>query len=102
MENKIKYVQLDLFGDRLSSCEYLSNSFRLMLSSLAYLLMQKLKTQYLKYTDLSKATANTIRLKLLKLATLIKVNKTSIRFEFSANYKYKNLFKTMLPKLFAT
>ena len=102
MENKIKYVQLDLFGDRLSSCEYLSNSFRLMLSSLAYLLIQKLKTQYLKYTDLSKATANTIRLKLLKLATVVKVNKTSIRFEFSANYKYKALFKTMLPKLFAT
>lgn len=102
MENKIKYVQLDLFGDRLSSCEYLSNSFRLMLSSLSYLLMQKLKTHYLKYTNLKKATANTIRLKLLKLATLIKVNKTSIRFEFSANYKYKNLFKILLPKLFAT
>lgn len=102
MENKIKYVQLDLFGDRLSSSKYLSNSFRLMLSSLSYLLMQKLKTHYLKYTNLAKATANTIRLKLLKLAVLIKVKKTSIRFEFSANYGYKNLLKTLLPKLFAT
>ena len=102
MENKIKYVQLDLFGDRLSSSKYLSNSFRLMLSSLSYLLMQKLKTHYLKYTNLKNATANTIRLKLLKLAVLIKVKKTSIRFEFSANYKYKKLLKTLLPKLFAT
>ena len=76
--------------------------FRLMLSSLSYLLIQKLKTHYLKFTDLANSTGNTIRLRLLKLATLIKVNKTSIRFEFSANYKYKNIFKILLPKLFAT
>ena len=102
MENKIKYVQLDLFGDRLSSPLYISNSFRLMLASLAYTLMQRLKNHYLKYTNLAKATSNTIRLKLLKLAVLIKSKKTSVRFEFSANYKYKNLFITLMPKLFAT
>lgn len=102
MENKIKYLQLDLFGSRLSSSRYISNSFRLMLSSIAYLLIQKLKQDYLKYTDLARATANTIRLKLLKLAVLIKVKKTSIRFEFSSNYKYKDLFIKLLPKLFAT
>ena len=102
MENKIKYLQLDLFGDRLSSSDYLANSFRLMLSSLAYLIMQKLKTTYLRYSDLAKATANQIRLKLLKLAVIIKVKKTSIRFEFAANYKYKNLFMRFLPQLFAT
>ena len=102
MENKIKYIQLDLFGDRLSSSKYISNSFRLMLSSLAYVLMHKLKRHYLQYSNLSKATANTIRNKLLKLAVLIKVQKTSIRFEFTANYKYKNIFMKLLPKLFAT
>lgn len=102
MENKIKYIQLDLFGDRLSSSKYISNSFRLMLSSIGYTLIQKLKKDYLRYSDLAKATANTIRLKLLKLAVLIKIKKTSIRFEFTANYKYKHLFKTLLAKLFAT
>ena len=102
MENKIKYIQLDLFGDRLSSSKYLANSFRLMLSSLAYQLMLKLKKHYLRYTNLAKATANTIRLKLLKLAVLIKVKKTSIRYEFAANYKYKSLFMRLLPKLFAS
>ena len=102
MENKIKYVQLDFFGHRLSSSKYISNSFRLMLSSLSYLLIHKFKINYLKFTDLANATGNTIRLRLLKLATLIKVNKTSVRFEFTANYKYKNIFKILLPKLFAT
>lgn len=102
MENKIKYLQLDLFGDRLSSSDYLSNSFRLMLSSLSYLIIQKLKTTYLRYSDLAKATANQIRLKLLKLAVIIKIKDTSIRYEFAANYKYKDLFIRFLPKLFAT
>lgn len=101
MENKIKYVQLDMFGDRLSSSRYLSNSFRLMLSSLTYTLIQKLKRYYLTNTNLAKATANTIRLKLLKIAVLIKVRKTSIRFEFTANYSYRDLFIKIMPKLFA-
>ena len=102
MENKIKYVQLDMFGDRMSSSRYLSNSFRLMLSSLAYTLIQKLKRYYLTNTNLAKATANTIRLRLLKIAVLIKVRKTSIRFEFTANYAYRDLFMKIMPKLFAT
>ena len=99
-ENKIKDLQLDMFGDRMSASAYLANSFRLMLSSLAYSVMLNLKKKYLRNTKLAKSSFATIRLKFLKLATIIKIKTTSVRFEFNNNYPFKEIFKMLLPKLF--
>jgi hypothetical protein len=42
-ENRIKEVQLDLFGTRASCHKFLANQFRLLLAGLAYTLMHRLR-----------------------------------------------------------
>ena len=101
-ENHIKEVQLDLFGDRMSSSSFWQNQFRLMLSSFAYVMMEHLRSKCLQHTKLAKSTFNSIRLKLLKLPALIKKHKSCIRIEFAGNYQYKDLFKRLVPRLFPT
>lgn len=41
MENRIKEQQLDLFADRTSCHDFVANQFRLLLSSLAYILLER-------------------------------------------------------------
>jgi len=43
MENRIKEVQLDLFSGRTSCHQWWPNQLRLFFSSLAYLLLEKLR-----------------------------------------------------------
>ncbi len=55
MENRIKEQQLDLFADRTSCHRFLANQFRLLLSSVAYILIQTLRRTALPGTDLEHA-----------------------------------------------
>lgn len=95
MENRIKEQQLDLFSDRTSCTKWWSNQFRLLLSSLAYLLLESIRRLALKGTDLAQATCGTIRLKLLKVGAVIIRNTRRIRFHLSSAYPYKELFITV-------
>lgn len=56
-----------------------SNQFRLLLSSAAYVLIEAMRQLELQGTELAQAQANTIRLKLLKIATVILPNTRRIR-----------------------
>ena len=67
MENAIKQQQLDLFADRTSCHVWWANQFRMLLSSLAYILLERLRALTLKQTALAHAYVGTIRLKLLKI-----------------------------------
>ena len=71
MENRIKEQQLYLFADRTSCHEFLSNQFRLMLSSAAYVLVETLRRVGLQGTELACAQVSTIRLKLLKIGARV-------------------------------
>jgi hypothetical protein len=86
MENRIKEQQLGLFADRTSCHDWWANQFRLLLSSCAYVLMEALRRVGLKGTELARAQAGTIRLKLLKIGTVILRNSRRIRFLFSRAY----------------
>ena len=74
MENRIKEQQLDMFADRTSSAALASNQLRLWFSTIGYLFMQQLRAQALRGTELAKATAGTIRQRLLKVAASIRVS----------------------------
>lgn len=74
MGNRIKECQLDLFADRTSTATMRSNQFRLWLSSFAYALMESMRRLTLVGTELEKATAGTIRLKLLKIGAVVTVS----------------------------
>lgn len=99
MENRIKEQQLDLFSGRTSCHEWWANQFRLLLSSLAYTLMEAIRRLALKGTELSKAQCGTIRLKLLKIGAVIVRNTRRVRFMFSSAYPYQKLFSTVVARL---
>src|SRR2546426_7651227 len=72
MENRIK-EQLSLFSDRLSTETLRANQLRLYFSSLAYVLIHALRRIGLRGTEWAEAQAETIRLKLLKIAARVRV-----------------------------
>jgi len=66
MENRIK-EQLSLFADRVSAAAMRANQFRLYLPAMAYRLIENRRRRALKGTELARAQATTIRLRLLKI-----------------------------------
>lgn len=92
MENRIKEYQLDLFADRTSCHKFLSNQFRLLLASAAYVLLEYIRRIGLKGTELAKAYCGTIRLKLLKIGAIILERTRKIIIQMSETFVYKNLF----------
>lgn len=99
MENRIKEQQLDLFADRTSCHKWWPNQFRLLLSSLAYTLVESIRRKTLKGTELEHAYVSTIRLKLLKIGAVILRNTRRIRFLLSSSYPYKNLYRSVARQL---
>jgi hypothetical protein len=99
MENRIKEQQLGLFADRTSCHCWWANQFRLLLSASAYVLLESIRRVGLAGTELARAQVATIRLKLLKLGTVIVRNTRRIRLLYSSAYPYQSLFATVLHRL---
>ena len=91
-ENRIKEQQLCLFADRTSCMNWMPNQFRLLLSSVAYVLMDAIRSLALTGTRLANARCDTIRLKLLKIGAVIVRNTRRVQFLWSSAYPYKPLF----------
>jgi hypothetical protein len=99
MENRIKEQQLGLFADRTSCHDWWANQFRLLLSSCAYVLIKAIRRVGLHGTELARAQVQTIRLKLLKIGTVILRNTRRIRLLFSSAYPHQNLFRHACQRL---
>jgi hypothetical protein len=99
MENRIKEQQLGLFADRTSCHDWWANQFRLLLSSCAYVLVEAIRRLGLAGTELARAQVQTIRLKLLKIGTVILRNTRRIRLLFSSAYPHQNLFRHVCQRL---
>ena len=80
MENRIKECQGDLFADRTSTGTMRANQLRLWLASFAYVLLCAVRRIGLAHTQFAEATCGTIRLKLLKLAGLVRISARRIKF----------------------
>jgi hypothetical protein len=92
MENRIKECQLGLFGTRLSGHRFVVNQFRLLLASMAYILLERMRTLGLAGTALASAQAQTLRVKLLKVGTVIIRNTRRIRFFLSSSFVHREEF----------
>ena len=90
MENSIK-EQLSLFADRTSTAFLRSNQVRLYFSSVAYLLMEALRRLGLAGTELARAQADTLRLKLLKIGAQIRVTVRRVWISLAEGYAYARL-----------
>jgi hypothetical protein len=92
MENRIKEQQLGLFSDRTSCHAWWANQFRVILSAVAYVLLESIRRVGLRGTELARAQVGTIRLKLLKIGAVIVRNTRRIRFFFASAYPYREIF----------
>ena len=99
MENRIKEQQLYLFADRTSSSQWLTNQFRLLLTALAYTLLESIRRLALKMTELGSAQCSTIRLKLLKIGAVIIINTRKVKVLLSDSYPWQALFKLVTKRL---
>lgn len=99
MENRIKEQQLDMFSDRTSCHHWWPNQLRLLLSSLAYILVESIRRLALKGTELARAQCGTIRLKLLKIGAVVMHNTRRVRMHMASSYPYKQLFCHVAARL---
>ena len=93
MENRIKEQLLDIFADRTSSVTMASNQLRLWFSTIAGLLVQQLRIHALAETKLAKATAGTIRQRLLKVAACIRVSVQRVHVRICSAFMLREIFE---------
>ena len=98
MENRIKEQQM-LFADRTSAHRWWPNQFRLLLSALAYTLLETIRRLGLKGTRLERAQVHTIRLKLIKIGAVIVRNSRRVRFLLAGGCLYADLFARVAQRL---
>lgn len=100
MENRIKEVQSGLFSDRTSCHKWWPNQLRMLFSSLAYVLMEHIRSCALIGTEFASAQMVTMRLKLFKMGAVVVKNTRSIRFFLSSHFPMQDLFEKIW-KVFA-
>lgn len=91
-ENRIKETQLDLFGTRASCHRFHANWLRLMFAALAYTLIQRLRATALVGTELAKATAASIRVRLLKIGAAVIRNTRRVRIMLASHHPLRHIF----------
>ena len=99
MENRIKECQGDLFADRTSTATMRSNQLRLWLASFAYVLLCALRRIGLAHTQFAEATCGTIRLRLLKLAGLVRISARRIKFALASACPYADEWRLAAARL---
>lgn len=99
MENRIKEQQLCLFADRTSCTKFQANQFRLMLSSLAYILLDGIRRLALSQTENARLRVDTIRLKLFKIAARVRVSCRRVLFQLASHCPNAALFNLVLLRL---
>jgi hypothetical protein len=92
MENRIKEAQLGLFADRTSCQVFAANQFRLLLSSLAYILTERLRALALAGTEFARLQATTLRTKLLKIGAIVLRNTRRVRVMLSSAFPHQAIF----------
>jgi Transposase DDE domain group 1 len=99
MENRIKECQGDLFADRTSTATMRANQLRLWLASFAYVLVCAVRRIGLAHTQFAEATCGTIRLKLLKLAGLVRISARRIKFALASACPYADEWRLAAARL---
>jgi hypothetical protein len=101
MENVLKQQVLDLQADAMSTHYLASNQLRLWLAAFGYLLVERLRALGCHGTELARATAGTIRLKLLKVAARVTVSVRRVHVQLSSAYVLADLFRLCHSRLMA-
>ncbi|MEI8386438.1 MAG: transposase [Verrucomicrobiota bacterium] len=100
-ENQIKQLVLDLHADRTSTPWMASNQMRLWLSSLAYLLLERVRMIGLGGMQWANVALGTLRLRLLKVAALLEVSVRRVHVALCSAFPLKNVFRQAASRLAA-
>ena len=92
MELYIKAHKNHLSSDRASCHSFAANHFRLLLHSMAYVLLHTFRSKHLAETFLANAQFDTIRLKLLKVGGRVRELMTKVKIHLPTSYPLKNEF----------
>lgn len=98
MENRIK-EQFSLFAGRVSTESFRANQLRVYFSAIGYVLLQGLRRLGLEGTDLACAQCSTLRLKLLKIGTLIRISVRRIHLLLASGYPDQDMFRRIYLRL---
>jgi Transposase DDE domain group 1 len=99
MENRIKEQQLFLFACRVSCATMRANQLRILLSTVAYIVMRALRQFGLQQTELAHAQCDTIRLKLLKIGAIIRISVRRVYVSLSESYPFRSVFLRVYENL---
>lgn len=91
MENRIK-EQLTLFAGRVSAETMRANQLRVYLAAMAYVLLHGLRRLGLQGTELARAQAVTIRLRLLKIGAQIRITTRKIWVSMASSFPLQPVF----------
>lgn len=97
-ENHIKELKNAMLGDRMSCHAFAANQFRLLVHVTAYILMFLLREQ-LAETAVGHVQMDTLRLRLLKIAAVVRVTARRIWLEVSGSHPAVALWPRLIPLL---
>lgn len=100
-ENMIKQMLLDLHADRTSSSWMASNQMRLWFSTLAYLLLERVRSIGMASTRWAEVTLGTLRLRLLKVASLVEVSVRRVHVRLCSAFALQDVFRGAVSRLAA-
>ena len=98
-ENHIKAWKRHLAADRTSCCRATANQFRLMLHTGAYWLLWSLRSLMPKHSTWRVAQFDTLRLRLVKLATRVVALKTRVMLHLPSACPHKAILRLVLKRL---
>lgn len=93
MENHLKEQQLFLFADRTSCHTLRANQIRLLMSTVAYVVLRALREFGLCETELATAQCDTLRRKLLKIGAVVRCSVRRVSVSLSESYPFRGLFE---------
>jgi Transposase DDE domain group 1 len=99
MEDRIKEQQLHLFADRAGAQTMRADQVRLSFSSIAHVLLEASRRLGLAGTELAEAQCQTIRLKLLKVGSLVRVTVRKVWVRLSSGSRYAEVFRRVHANL---
>ena len=102
VENQmIKELKLDLQADRLSCHRFLANQFRLLLHTMGYVLLHRLRSE-LHGTEWATARMDTLRNKLLKIGARVTTSCRRVWVMLASGYPYQAIWRTLFSRLSIT
>jgi hypothetical protein len=99
MENRIKEQKTFLFACRTSCATMRANQVRLLLSTMAYVVLRALRQFGLQQTEMARTQSDTLRLKLLKIGAVIRISVRRVCVSLSESYPLRELFEQVWENL---